>query len=205
VSSPQNSQQAPRLHLGTKTHSKHHQNINLPQLQSNLVDQSHQQFRLNSPSNNPAAINIRYHVQNGLNQQPQSTKNSTVDTSTAGVLEKQRMSKNKQKIVQKLNSYADVHDENVSLQPQAVAEDVFRSYERVAVPPVLTTKRFTQASVAGNEQLMTARNNQHRNESTVPTSNASFELANAHAMTSRVNNPIINKKDSIFNNIENPM
>jgi len=127
VSSPQNSQQAPRLHLGTKTHSKHHQNINLPQLQSNLVDQSHQQFRLNSPSNNPAAINIRYHVQNGLNQQPQSTKNSTVDTSTAGVLEKQRMSKNKQKIVQKLNSYADVHDENVSLQPQAVAEDVFRS------------------------------------------------------------------------------
>ena len=127
MSSPQNSQQAPRLHLGTKTHSKHHQNINLPQLQSNLVDQSHQQFRLNSPSNNPAAINIRYHVQIGLNQQPQSTKNSTVDTSTAGVLEKQRMSKNKQKIVQKLNSYADVHDENVSLQPQAVAEDVFRS------------------------------------------------------------------------------
>jgi len=39
----------------------------------------------------------------------------------------------------------------------------------------------------------------------VPTSNASFELANAHAMTSRVNNPIINKKDSIFNNIENPI
>jgi hypothetical protein len=54
-------------------------------------------------------------VQNGLNQQPASTKNSTVDTSTNGVLEKQRMSKNKQKIVQKLNSYADVHDENVSL------------------------------------------------------------------------------------------
>jgi hypothetical protein len=39
----------------------------------------------------------------------------------------------------------------------------------------------------------------------VPTSNASFELANAQAMTSRVHNPIINKKDSIFNNIENPI
>lgn len=93
----------------------------------------------------------------------------------------------------------------MELSQQAVAEDVFRSQERVAVPPVLQSKRFTQVSVGANDPNI--RHAQHRNDSTVPTSNASFEVQDGHALTSRINNQnsITNKKDSIFNHIENPI
>ena len=75
------------------------------------------------------------------------------------------------------------------------------------MPPVLQSKRFTQVSVGANDPTVRHAVHQHRNDSTVPTSNASFEVQEATALTSRINNQnsIINKKDIIFNNIENPI